>query len=111
MQAEQDLGPGEPPSVNVRAVLLVTAGILALLVAISFGLQAFFRDRIGRTYVVSHPLPPPGVTPSERALRLDLEAKQAAALNGAGGRMPIDAAMRAIAAKGPKAFDPIEAPR
>jgi hypothetical protein len=111
MAAEQDLGPGESPSVNARAVLLVTAGILALLVAIAFGLEVFFHDRVGRTFVALHPLPPPGVSPSERALRIELETKQRAALNGAGGRMPIDDAMQAIAAKGPHAFDPIEVSR
>jgi hypothetical protein len=49
MAAEHDIGSGESPSVKTRVVVLVTAGILAALVAIAFGLELFFRDRIGMT--------------------------------------------------------------
>jgi len=108
---EPDLGRGEAPAVSARAVLLVTAGMLAALVAIAFGLELFFHDRVGMTIVYRRELPTPGVIPDERAQRLALEARQREALNGAGGRMPIEAAMQAIVAKGPHAFDSIEAPR
>ncbi len=107
MAAEQDLGPGESPAVKTHVVVLVGAGILVALTAIAFGLELFFHDRVGMTFVDQHPLPAPGVIPDERAQRLALESKQYNELNGAGGRMPIEAAINAIVARGPHAFDPI----
>lgn len=101
-----DLGPGELPSVNTRRVIAIVVGILIFIVAVSVGLQALFGDRIGQTYTVRHPFPAPAVIPGERAQRLALEAKQRRELNGAQNRMPIDAAMKAIAAKESHAFDP-----
>ena len=102
-----DLGRGESPQVSARAVALIIAGILVVLVLVAFGFEAIFRDRIGQTYVVRHPFPAPAVIPNERAERLALEAKQKKELDGAGGRMPIGDAMKTIAAKGDRAFDPI----
>ena len=104
---DDELGRGESPAVSTRAVLLTTAGILAILLAIAFGFELVFHDRIGITHVEQHHLPGPGVVPDERAEREALEARQRAALGGVGGRMPIDAAMQAIAAKGEHAFDPV----
>ena len=106
---DDDLGRGESPAVGTRAVIFATIGILAILVAIAFGFELVFRDRIGVTYVEQHPLPGPGVRPDERTEREALEAQQRAALAGAGGRLPIEAAMRAIAGKGEHAFEPIGA--
>jgi hypothetical protein len=99
----------ESPAVGTRAVVLTTLAILAVLLAIAFGFELIFRDRTGMTYVEQHPLPAPGVVPDERAERKALEAQQRAALAGSGGRLPIEAAMRAIAAKGQHAFDPVGA--
>ena len=104
---DDDLGARESPAVSTRAVVLATAGILIILAAIAFGFAPIFRDRVGITAVERRPLPAPGVTPNQRAERETLEAQQRAALAGAGGRMPIEAAMRAIAAKGEHAFDPV----
>lgn len=109
MAADQDLGCGESPTVRTRIVVLVTAGILVALVTIAFGLELFFHNRVGMTFVAYHALPAPGVIPDERAQRLALEAKQRNELNGAGGRMPIESAISAIVARGPQAFDPIGA--
>ncbi|HEY1615511.1 MAG TPA: hypothetical protein VGF97_17665 [Rhizomicrobium sp.] len=95
----------EPPNVATRAVVLSIAGILIVLLCVAFGFQAIFRDRIGQTYTVRHGFPAPAVIPNERAERLALEAKQKRDLDGAHGRIPIDTAMKAIAAKGPHAFD------
>jgi hypothetical protein len=111
MVADQDLDRGESPSVKTRVIVLVTVGILAALVAIAFGLELFFRDRVGMTFVDWHAFPAPGVIPDERAQRIALEAKQYKELNGAGGRMPIEAAINAIVARGPHAFDPIRTPQ
>ena len=108
---DDDLGHGESPAVGTRAVVLTTIGILAVLLAVAFGFELIFRDRVGMTYVEQHRLPNPGVVPDERAEREALEAQQRAALAGTGGRMPIEAAMRAIAAKGEHAFDPVGAAR
>jgi hypothetical protein len=102
-----ELGRGESPDVRTRAVVLIVAGIMLLLAIIAFGFQAIFHDRIRQTFAVRHTFPAPAVIPDERAERLALEAKQKQDLNGAHGRMPIDAAMKAIAAKGSHAFDPI----
>ena len=111
MAAEHDIGRGESPSVKTRVVVLVTAGILAALVAIAFGLELFFHDRIGMTFVDWHAFPAPGVVSDERAQRMALEAEQHNELNGVGGRMPIDTAINAIVARGPHAFDPIGNPQ
>ena len=64
-------------------------------------------DRVGMTFVERHPFPAPGVRADEHAERVALEDRQKRELDGADGHMPIEAAMRAIAAKGPRAFDPI----
>ncbi|HWB51492.1 MAG TPA: hypothetical protein VG651_20445 [Stellaceae bacterium] len=106
---DDDLGRGESPAVGTRAVVLTVAGILVALLAVAFGFELIFRDRIGMTFVVQHNLPAPGVVPDERAAREALEARQRALLAGAGGRLPIETAMRAIAAKGEHAFDPLGA--
>jgi len=103
-----DAAERESPQVDTRRVLAIVAGIIVVLTLIGFGFQPLFRDRIGQTFTVSHPFPAPEVSLSERAQRLALEAKQRRALNGARGRMPIAAAMKAIVARGPQAFDPIE---
>lgn len=105
------LGRGESPAISARAVVLTTTGILVVLVAIAFGFELIFPDRVGMTYVQQQPLPAPGVVPDERAQRAALEARQRAALAGSGGRLPIEAAMRAIADKGEHAFDPVEEAR
>lgn len=99
------------PAVGTRAVIAVTIVILVVLLAVAFGFQLIFHDRIGMTRVEQQPLPMPGVVPDERAEREALEARQREQLAGAGGRMPIDAAMRAIATKGEHAFDPVGAGR
>ncbi|HEY2034199.1 MAG TPA: hypothetical protein VGH02_10990 [Rhizomicrobium sp.] len=104
---DADLGRGESPNVGTRRVVLIIGGIMAVLVLVAFGFQAIFRDRIGQTYAVRHPFPTPAVIPDERAERLALEAQQKKDLAGAHDRLPIDAAMKAIAAKGDHAFDPI----
>jgi hypothetical protein len=103
-----DLGRGESPEVNTRRVLIIVAGILAFIIIIAFGFELVFRDRIGQTFIVQHPFPAPTLIAAERAQRLALEAPQKRDLQGARGRTPIDLAMKAIAAKGPHAFDPLE---
>jgi hypothetical protein len=97
----------EQPGVATKRIVLTMLGVLTLLVTVAFGLQAIFQNRIGQTRTTRTAFPEPAVIPNERAERLALEARQRHELAGANGRMPIDAAMRAIAAKGPHAFDPI----
>lgn len=103
-----DLGRGESPQVNTRRVLVIVAGIIAFIVIVGFGFELIFPDRIGETYSVQHSFPSPSVIATERTQRLALESRQKRDLAGAHGRIPIEAAMKAIAAKGPHAFDPIE---
>lgn len=104
---DADLGRGESPTVNTRRVVAIVAGVLIFVAAVSLGLQVLFPNRIGQSYTVHHAFPAPAVIPAERQQRLALEAKQRKDLNGAHGRMPIEAAMKAIAAKGTHAFDPL----
>jgi hypothetical protein len=108
MSVERDIGRREPPRVATRAVVLATAAIIVALMAVAFGLELFFYDRVGMSFVDRHRFPAPGVIPDERAQRLALEAEQNRQLDGADGRMPIEAAMRAIAAKGARAFEPVK---
>jgi hypothetical protein len=107
MAARTDLGPGESPQVRSRAVALAMAGILGALVLIAFGLQLLFPKDIRGNVIVRHDFPAPQVISGEEAQRRALEEKQRAALAGADGRLPIEAAMVRIAAKGTHAFDPI----
>jgi hypothetical protein len=105
---ERGLGRGETPAVNARAVIATMAAAMALLVLSAVGLAFFFSDRIGMTYVDRQPFPAPGVSASERSTRAALERNGEAALAGADGRLPIDAAMQRIADRGAHAFDPVE---
>lgn len=107
MTVEHDAAPSERPGVSTWPVVLTVAGILAMLIAIGFGFQFFFPDRIGITSVDRNAFPAPAVRTDERHQRLALEARQRAELAGADGRMSIEDAMRAIAARGNRAFDPI----
>ncbi|MGZ5702933.1 MAG: hypothetical protein ACXWIM_18860 [Burkholderiales bacterium] len=98
----------ESPQVKTTRVIAVGGVTLLVLVAIAFGFELVFKERIGQTYSVQHDFPLPGVVPNEGALRRALEAKQRAALAGEGGRIPIEKAMDDIVARGARAFDPIE---
>lgn len=104
---DADLGRGESPRVRTRVIVLIVVGMIAFLVLISFGFQLLFPSRVGVSYAERKAFPAPAVIPDERAERLALEAKQRRDLNGGHGRMPIGAAMKAIAAKGQHAFDPV----
>lgn len=97
----------EPPHVAARTITVAMALILSALVTIAFGLQLIFVNRIGQTHTTQTAFPEPAVIPNERAERLALEARQRRELAGANGRIPIAAAMHAIAAKGTHAFDPV----
>jgi hypothetical protein len=97
----------EQPGVRIRPVVAAMLVILGSLIAIAFGLQLVFRDRIGRMHATQSAFPSPEVMADERAERLALEARQRRELAGGNGRMAITAAMQAIAARGRQAFDPI----
>lgn len=104
---DTDLGRGESPQVGTRTVLVIVAGMVVILSLIAFGFQPLFRDRIGESFVARHGFPGPAVIADERGERERLDAEQLRDLHGAHGRMPIDAAMKTIAAKGAHAFDPV----
>ena len=99
----------ERSEVRTSRIVAVAGGTLIILIAVAFGFQVVFKTRINQTYTVQKAFPLPGVVPNETELRLALEAKQRAALEGAGGRMPIDQAIDAIVARGADAYDPLEA--
>ncbi len=100
--------PRENPQVDTRKVVTAIAGALILVVATAFGFTLVFGDHIGVRFVARHAFPAPAVIPNERAQRLTLEARQRKLLAGAHGRMPIESAMRLIAARGAQAFDPVK---
>jgi hypothetical protein len=106
---DRDPGGAESPQVRTLRVTAIVGGILVLLVLIAFGFQGLFAERIGQTRTVSHGFPAPAVIPDEGTERRALVARQRHDLDGASGRLPVDAAMKAIAAKGQHAFDPIGA--
>jgi hypothetical protein len=83
--------------------------MVAALLMIAFGLEWIVPQRIGNGHPpVRRAFTSPAVIPDEKAERISLEQKQKALLNGAEGRMPIAEAMKAVAAKGSHAFDPVE---
>lgn len=108
MTVDRKLGPGENLQVRTRAVIVVTGSLLALLTLIAFGFMLIFANRVGVSYAVRHDFPAPAVIPNERSERLAMEAGQRRVLAGQDGRMPIEQAMQAIAARGPHAFDPVK---
>lgn len=112
MAAKRDIGPnigkGESLQVRVRAVVGITVGLLALLVVVAFGFTLIFSNRIGVRFVPHSAFPAPAVIAQERSQRLAIEGRQRRALAGAGGRLPIDEAMKRIVTRGGRAFDPVE---
>jgi hypothetical protein len=96
----------ESASIATRAIVLTVIVIIGLLIAVAFGLKHIYPERLGIAHVAVPAFPAPGVRPDEGAERQALETQQRARLSGADGHMSIDDAMRAIAAKGPHAFDP-----
>jgi len=108
MTNDHKLDKGESLAVRARPVVLIAGSLLVLLTILAFGFMVLFSNRIGVRYAVEHKFPGPGVVPDEKAERLALEARQRKALQGAGGRMPIEQAMQAIVTRGPHAFDPVQ---
>lgn len=97
----------ESPRVRATIVIAVMAGLLGLLTAVALGFTLLFPNRIGVSFVPHSTFPQPGVSTGERTQRLSLEARQRRSLAGERGRMPIEQAMRIIAARGSHAFDPL----
>ena len=97
----------ERPDVQTRHVLMVMVGFLVLMAAVAFGFTLIFQNRIGMRFVPQHAFPAPSVIADEREVRIADEARQRKILAGGNGRMPIDEAMQAIAARGSAAFDPV----
>lgn len=108
MAHKDSLGNGETPQVHTWSVVRITAGTIIALILATFFLALAFRDRIHEIRIHPRSFPAPGVTSAEKAERLHLEAEQRKLLNGADGRMPIEKAMQAIAARGNHAFDPAD---
>jgi hypothetical protein len=104
---DRNIGKGESLQVRAPVIVSIMMGLLILVMVVAFGLTIFFPDRIGVRFVPRHTFPAPAVIPDERGQRLGLQARQQRALNGAGGRLPIAAAMRQIASRGDHAFDPV----
>ena len=103
----RDIGKGESLQVRVPVVIGAMAGLLILMTAVAFGFLLLFPNRISVRFVPHSAFPQPAVIAQERSQRLAVEGRQRRALEGAGGRMPIDQAMRQIAARGATAFDPV----
>lgn len=108
MSSTKELGKGESPRVNTRNVLIAMASFLVLMSAVAFGFTLLFSDRIDMPSLLPRSFPAPGVIPDERGERLSLEMRQRQLLAGGNGRLPISQAMKAIVARGPRAFDPVQ---
>lgn len=102
----EGIGKGEDLQVHAPRVLAVMAVLLGMATIVAFGFMLLFPERIGVRFVPQRDFPPPGVVADEQARRLALEARQRHDLAGAGGRMPIEQAMRQVVARG--TFDPPE---
>ncbi len=85
------------------------AATLAFLIVIAGGLALLFPDRLYRPAPQEGAFPQPTVIPDEGVQRRRLEAEQNQLLAGGNGRLPIDEAMKRIVARGPHAYDPVEA--
>lgn len=96
----------ETPSVSTGVVWMSVLGFLVFAVLAMAALHVFFGDKLGR-----HPKPEaifkePRLQSHPRRDRFEVEAAQRARLDHS--RMSIDEAMARIAARGDKAFDPVD---
>jgi hypothetical protein len=110
----------QPPDVDSRAVIAVTIGFLVFVALSMAGLFFYLRaDAPGAlNKVPERQFPEPSLQRAPQNDFKQFEAEQRAALSGYAwidrnqdiARIPIEDAMRIIAARGEHAYDPLDAP-
>jgi len=102
----------ENPGVDNRAVGFTAIAVLVFLAAVLGFFALAFSGTINRPFPIMQYFPQPQVTQNEAVQRLHLEDAQRMRIAGQNnGALPIIEAMRQVAARGAKAYDPVtEAP-
>jgi hypothetical protein len=108
----------EPPGVATRIVLIAVAGFLGFVALAMTGLFFYLRTSAPSALkqAVEHQFPGPTLQKSPQADLKQFEIEQRMALSGYGwidrpkglAHIPIDQAMRMIAARGDHAYDPLD---
>lgn len=109
-----------PPDVATGAVIAAIAGFLAFVALSMTGLFFYLRSTAPGVFeaAVQHQFPEPTLQKKPQADLIRFEREQRAALSGYGWvdrskglvRIPIEEAMRIIAARGDHAYDPLDPP-
>lgn len=110
----------EPPEVATPIVLMAVAGFLAFVALAMTGLFFYLRTSApsALNQAVEHQFPGPALQKSPQADLKRFAMEQRTALSGYGwidrpkglAHIPIERAMRIIAARGDHAYDPLDAP-
>lgn len=109
----------QPPEVSERPILIVVGGFMVFVAVAIAGLLLFLKKEAPRalTPQVEHQFPQPALQKLPQNDLAQFEAAQLRALSGYAwvdrdhgvARIPIDQAMRMIAARGEHAYDPLGA--
>jgi hypothetical protein len=110
----------QPPDVANRIVIAAAAGFLGLVLLSMTGLFFYLRTAVPGAFkaTVEHPFPEPELQKNPQVDLQNFERDQRATLSGYGWvnqpkgivRIPVEQAMRMIAARGPHAYDAPDQP-
>jgi hypothetical protein len=110
----------QPPDVATGIVVMVVAGFLGFVALSMTGLFFYLRSGAPDAFrkVIEHRSPEPALQKNPQEDLARFEREQRAALSGYGWvdrskgliRIPIEEAMRIIAARGERAYDPLDQP-
>jgi hypothetical protein len=108
----------QPPGIHNRAVLITVGGFLAFVAAAIFGLLLFLKTEAPGAFAPKseRPFPAPRLQKAPQNDVGSFEASQRSTLSGYSwadrshglAQIPIEEAMRIIAARGMRAYDPLE---